>query len=208
VIRGIVSVILCGCCWSLSGCLAGAVLSKTLPQTVPAHYVPNQTQPMLVLAENYRNPDGDSVLDADQLAQFVCDDLQHHDAAKLIDPLKATELRSRDPSSFRQMPITQIGKATGAGQVLYISITGTDVQSPAGSSMMRAQAAALVRVVDVRTGLTLWPDSAADGYPVSAQTPMVKLTEGADETTVRQALQHQLAIDIARLFYKYEPDAE
>jgi hypothetical protein len=196
------------CLLSLSGCLAGALLSKTLPQTVPAHYMPNQSQPMLVLAEDYRNPNGDAVLDADQLARFVYEDLQHHDAARLIDPLKGTELRSRDPSTFRQMPIAQIGKTSGAGQVLYISVTGTDVQSPAGSGMMRAEAAALVRVVDVRTGQTLWPDSAADGYPVGAQTPMVKLTEGADETTVRQALQHQLAIEIARLFYKYEPDAD
>ena len=191
------------------GCeVVSAIAGKTMPQSQAAHYTPKNNKPLLVVAENYRDPAGASVVDADQLARFISDDLGNHKVAPIIDPAKATEQRSRDAARFRGLPITQIGESAGARQVLYISVISTSIDQPAGSEMIRGQAAALIRIIDVKTGQSLWPTDATDGYPVSTATPMVQTGAGVDETEIRQALQQQLGLQIARLFYRFDPDAE
>jgi hypothetical protein len=195
-------------CVCLPGCLAGAILGK-MPQYTPAKYVPDKDKPMLVVAENYRDPSGGAVVDADQLARLVTDDLREHKVAPIIPPERALELRSRDAERFRQMPITMMGQEVGAQRVLYVSVVNAATDTAGGGSdMMRGTATVLVRVVDVKTGATVWPPAASDGYPVSATTPTTRLGDGTDEVTVRQALQQQLAQQTARLFYKYDPMAE
>ena len=82
----------------------------------------------------------------------------------------------------------------------------SSLESPDASDFARAQATAMVRFVDVKSGETLWPPAATDGYPVSAATPMTQLGAGSDEFTIRAALQQQLAHRIAKLFYTHEAD--
>jgi hypothetical protein len=192
----------------LPGCIAGAILGK-LPQYTPAKYVPDKDKPILVWAENYRDPSGAAAVDAEQLTRLVSDDLREHKVATVIDPERAAELRSRDAEHFRQMPITMMGQSVGAQRVIYVSVinAGTD-RAGGGMDMVRGTATVLVRVVDVHSGATVWPPSASEGYPVSATTPTTRLGDGTDEAMVRQALQQQLAVDVARLFYKYDPMAE
>jgi hypothetical protein len=195
-------------CICSNGCIAGAVLGK-LPQYTAAKYVPDKDKPMLVWAENYRDPSGGAVMDADELARLVFDDLEQHKVAPMVSPERAMELRSRDREQFRQMPITLMGQDVGARRVLYISVTNTATDSNGGTrDMLRASATALVRVVDVQSGATVWPPAASDGYPVSATTPVTHLGDGIDEGSVRESLQQQLGVQIARLFYKHDPMAE
>ncbi len=195
-------------CISSTGCIAGAVLGK-LPQYTAAKYVPDKDKPMLVWAENYREPSGAAAVDADELARLVFDNLEEHKVAPMVAPERAVELRSHDGERFRQMPITLMGQEVGAQRVLYISMTNTETDSAGGTrDMMRVSATALVRVVDVKSGLTVWPPAASDGYPVSATTPVTRIGNGADEATVRESLQQQLGTEIARLFYKHDPMAE
>jgi hypothetical protein len=196
------------CIGALTGCGVVAVgVSKVIPQYVEAKYVPQRDKPMLVWAENYRNTTGGAVVDADQLGRFVFEDLEHHKVAPMIDPAHAVDLRAHHGDTFRQMPITLIGQEVGAGQVLYVSIVNADTEAAGVGDMMRGSATAMVRVVDVHSGATLWPDAASDGYPVSATTPVTHLGDGVDELAIRQDLQLQLARQISRLFYKYDPMA-
>ena len=80
-----------------------------------------------------------------------------------------------------------------------------------GGDALSGQIAASVKVVDVASGDTLWPTDIAEeaGYPVSAST---KLGTGGraggagSVADVRQHLYLQLSDEIARLFYKWQPE--
>ena len=193
----------------MTGCgrLLSVAVAKTVGYDVPAKYAPVKTDTMLVLAEDFQNP-GSSSTDCEQLSRYVCQELERKKVAPLIDPTAAMDLRSRDPSSYRNMSITQIGQTLGARQVMYIALLSNDVDSADGGEFRRAEAAARVRIVDVQTGQTRWPIEASSGYPVIARTPVVKITDENSESILRRALQQRLGGDIARLFYKYKVDEE
>src|SRR5947207_15988830 len=100
---------------TLSGCgkLLGVAVAKTVGEEIHAAYVPVKTDPMLVLAENFQNP-GNSSLECEQVARYVCQNLERNKVAPLIDPTAALDLRTRDPSAYRNLSISQIGQALGA----------------------------------------------------------------------------------------------
>jgi hypothetical protein len=76
-----------------------------------------------------------------------------------------------------------------------------------GGDLLTGQTNATVKVVDVATGNTLWPgDIAAEaGYPVNAATKL-GAKNGANVQDVRQRMYAQLSHEIARLFYKWQPE--
>src|SRR5262245_22988771 len=141
-----------------SGCArALSVLAyKTVGDTIQAKYVPPK-EPSIVLAEDFQNP-GNTSVESEQLARYVTQNLEKKSVAPLIDPNLAVDLRSRDPSAYRKMSITDIGKSLGAKQVLYIAISNDGLDSAMGTDYRRAEAAARVRWVNVDTGKTLWPE--------------------------------------------------
>ena len=196
------------CLLLLTGCqTVGALAYKVVgPPDVQPKYVPAK-QPLLIIAENYRAPAG-SVVEADQLAQFVYEQLRVHDVAPLVDPMAFPDLRSRQGAALRSMTISQIGHELGALQVLYINLTKSDVDVAQSSEMLRGEVTARVKIIDVATGDSRWPVEIADGYPISAKIPMVRETDGVTETNFRQSLQQALADRIGKLFYKWKPDDE
>jgi hypothetical protein len=196
-------------CTFISGCgkMMGVLVGKTVGEDIPATYVPEKDQPMLVLAENYQNP-GSTSIESEQLARYVCQGLERKKVAPQIDPSAAIDLRSRDPAAYRKMSITQVGQALGAKQVLYIALLSNSVDMAEATEFQRGEAAARVRVVDVDTGQTRWPIDASSGYPVTAKTPVVKVTDENSANALRRGLQERLGGDIARLFYKYKADEE
>ena len=191
------------------GCknLLGVIAAKTVGETVYPKYTPVKDQPMLVLAENYQNLAASSQ-DADQLARYVCQNLERKQVAPLIDPALAMDMRSKDPTGFRKMTITQVGETLGARQVLYISILNDAIEDATGAEFRRAEAVARVRIVDVQTGETRWPVEASEGYPVSSKTPVTKIVDENDEAELKRAVNMRLGGTIARLFYKYKTDEE
>src|SRR5205823_2837827 len=156
---------------------------------------------------DFQNP-GNSSVQCEQLARYVCLNLEHKNVAPLIDPTAALDLRTRDPSAYRNLSITQIGQTLGARQVLYIELLSDEIDMAQGTEFRRGEAAARVRIVDVATGQTRWPTDASSGYPVVARTPVVKITDETSESALRRAVQQRLGGDIARLFYKYKADEE
>ena len=195
-----------------SGCAILGVAAHKLhgPAHVPAKYVPKQ-EPMLVLVEDYKHQSS-TLAHGDALAQFVMKDLEQHRVAPLVPLEKLHALRDARREDFPKMSIAAIGRETGASQVLYVQLKRSDVARLAGGDeTLTGQASATVKLVDVASGETLWPSdvSAEAGYPVATATGLGAPRAGAGEVAdVRQRLYFQLAQQIGRLFYKWQPEYE
>ena len=185
----------------VAGCnYMGAFGAKILPPPpIPAAYVPT-TEPMVVIAENYRNPSG-SAMDGEQVARYVHDDLLTHHVAEMIDPIKVIDLKSKQPTDFRSLSISQIGKLVGAKQVLYINVVECTLVGAMGTDAVKGQCSARVKIVDVETGFARWPIDEAAGYLINVKTAYSTTLNASDEAALRLTLQQQAAGEISRLFY-------
>jgi hypothetical protein len=184
------------------GCQAlGLVASKTGSEDVPAAYKPAKV-PTLVLAENWQNPSSVS-MDAQSIEEFVVEDLRRHNAVPIADTTALEELRSAHPDEFHDRSLRQLGELAAAKQVIYINITSLNVDHPEGSDAWHGTARAMVRIVDVPTGSTLWPPQSTDGLTVDAATSYMNLdqTKQPTEISIREDLQRELADKVAELFY-------
>lgn len=190
----------------VGGCnVAGVIASKTIGERVPAVYTPVKADSLLVIAETFRTSSSVAV-DTDQLARFVTDEISRYQLAPTIDPVKVMDFRGSNPTAFRKMKISEIGKHFGAKQVLYINVIDSGIEAGGMDTMLRGQAAAKVKIVDVATADSRWPADAAEGFPVSASTPVQEARNGVTESTVRLQLQQSLATQIGRLFREYQRD--
>jgi hypothetical protein len=189
----------------LAGCQAAGVVAHIMgPPAVEPLYVPAKT-PMLVLAENYADPTSGQV-EAEQLERFVIEELSAHDVAPMADCERVYELRAAEPREYRAKSIDQLGAFAGAAQVLYINLQMSTTDIGQGSEVFHGRGSAMVRIVDVETGRTLWPEEGSDGYRVSEDSHLVRARPGVDDASVRRDVQHSLADQIGKLFYKYKPD--
>jgi hypothetical protein len=201
------------CVLMLAGCnVLGAVLYKTAgePDVEAQYTLPNV--PTLVMAENFSQYDLGAA-DAELLARRVQSRLQEKlfdvktkTAFPMVQSEKVLELRGRSATAFRKMTIPQIGKEVGAEQIIYIHFQGGGVASMAGGSTHQGKAAVLVKVVDVKTGATLWPTDMVDGRAVSFETSPHR--GGDNQSDIRNRLYDGLSQQIARLFYKHKPGEE
>lgn len=195
-------------CAGVSGCqLLGVVADKVTgdPQ-VPAQYVP-QKDFMLVLVESYQNP-ASVAISSEELDRQIANDLIEHRVAPIINPDRVSELRLRNPSTFKELDIAAIGRSFGAKQVLYVDVKSFDVDDGVGGQMIKASAEARVRVVEASTGKTLWPMESQAGYPVTLQTPYVAIKEGVTESTLREQATRALGTRIAKLFFTSTEEPE
>jgi hypothetical protein len=197
--------------FTLSGCEIFGVAAYKLhgPAKVPAQYVPPKT-PMLVLVENYQHQSSVNA-HGDLLAQLLVKELQAHKVAPLVPPEKLQALRDERPADFPTMSMAAIGRAVGASQVLYVQLHRSDVTPMSGGDSLTGQTNASVKVVDVATGDTLWPGGIAggagdSGYPVAAT--QLGTDNGGNVQDVRQRMYFRLSNQIARLFYKWQPENE
>jgi hypothetical protein len=187
----------------VGGCALPAILAaKTVgPPKVPARYIPPKT-PMLVMVENYNTGAG---IDAQQLARYIETEITANKIAPLVDTDKLYRLRDADIDAYHQMSIQDIGKAVGAGQILYVNLITAAIDHPPGSDQVKGSVAVRVRVIDVNTGDTVWPRDARDGYAMAQETPYVPETSEAADMTIRQKLCQSMATEIGRLFYAWQP---
>jgi hypothetical protein len=189
----------------LTGCeLPGVILHETIGQlAVPAQYEPKKVS-TLILVENYRSPD-EMQLDGDQLAHQIGDELKKEAKMDLVDPDKLVPLREEDPTKFHSMTIPQIGKAVGAKQIIYVDLKQSAVTADISQSVVHAEALAQVRVIDVETGVTLWPASASHGHELDAKADYDP-SDSSHAASMRTDMLTQLSSRIAKLFYKWQPD--
>ena len=192
---------LAACC---AGCnVFGAIAYKTMgPEAVPAAYVPPK-ELMLVHAEGRAN---DMQPFADQLAVMVANDLKLHHVAPLVDDTKLYALRSNKAAEFSKMIIPDVGRAVGAKQVVYIDLRECSFESNPGSDMFQGSVDARVRVVDVATGVTRWPDIGGS-QPFTAKTDYVRRDARETPLAVRNMMLEDLAGAISRKFYETKPES-
>jgi hypothetical protein len=198
------TVILVACAALCSGCAVGGAWQAIFgPNKVKAKYVPPKV-PTLVLVENYRNP-AISQIDTDLVASELCQQLTENNVVPLVDPDKLTGVRDMDEAKYHAMSQVEIGKAVGAKQVIYVELLESSVEADSTESAARGRVSAQVRVVDVDTGLTLWPLDEAQGYPLSADVPYNRADP--DRVTAMHAqMLAQLSDAVAKLFYNWQGD--
>jgi hypothetical protein len=196
----------------LGGCDALGVAAYKLhgPPKVPAKYVPRQA-PTLVLVENYQHQSS-AAAHADILAQLLATTFTDKKIAPMVPQEKLVELRDARGEAFKKMSISAIGREVGAAQVVYVQLRRSDVTplsgGAGGGDALGGQADATVKVIDVASGDTMWPtDVAAEaGYPVAAATKMGASSRGGSVNDVRRKMYVELCDQIAKLFYKWQPD--
>ena len=160
-----------------------------------------QNRATLVLVENYENPEVFTV-PAERLGRNITGELTDSKVATFIDPEKASDLKSADPTDFRKMDIPAVGRAVGARQVIYVNLVKFTTDSPLGGDRFVGKAEARVKVVDANTGQTIWPLDSSGGRDIKYET---KVTQGIDDTNltiVQDQLCQTFGEKIAKLFHE------
>lgn len=191
-----------------AGCnLLGVVASKAAGQVpVEAVHTPDPLVPLVVLVENYRSDAGGTASDADRIAQMIGARLAEQNAAPIVGLDKVRDLRDRSPREYRAMGVVQVARAVGAGQALYVDLTGVAVGTQVGSDVAKGVASANVKFIDARSGLVAYPADLAEGAPVGYETRMRRVGDGVTIDSIRSEVLAGLSDRIARMFFRYKPD--
>jgi len=169
--------------------------------TMPAKYVPKK-EPTLVLVENDRAAAA-AYADCDHVSRYIEQDLKEHDVGPLVSPNVLVDLRDRDPIAYRAMTIVEIAKATGAKQVIYVTLSDYDSDTAEGSVEIQWKAQAKVRVVDAQTGLNRWPPEFAEGQPLKAHTQMTYVDPDGKNWDAHDDLDKDIALQVGELFHPW-----
>lgn len=199
IIPSVVIAFLCGGC-NLLGYAASGIAGD--PKT-PAVFTMAK-RPTVVVAEKFDNP-AEAAMDAEPIARYISEDLAAHEVAPILDSGKVASLQAENPAKWRGMTIAAVGRSVGAEQILYVNIINVNVNFADNSDLIRGRGEIRVRLVDANTGATIWPVEAADGYPILAETRIVRRAE-RDDSIVRSDVHRALAARAARLFYVVKSD--
>jgi hypothetical protein len=190
-----------------AGCnVIGAIAYKASSDaTVPAQFPLPADKKTLVLVENFNNPAA-LRLESDAVTRHLAEELKMHSAGTVVEPTTAETLRQSRGDAYRAMPVDAIGRALGAGQVIYVDLEEFEITQALASDMLGGRAAARVRVVD-EAGRVLWPTDLSAGYAVAVKVQPQRAAPGVDEFAARRELHAKLADRIAKLFYNWKADS-
>jgi len=193
---------------TLSGCvLVGAVAAKTIPPPpVPAEFIPAPV-PLLVIAEN-KSADTMTMLDGDRINRLVTNEFEEYLIAPTINPDELVAMRDRMLSKFDEQSIQSIGRQLGAKQVLYVDVSGVGVGTASGSDIVRGQASAQVKLIDVESGRVIYPEDSIGGRQVSFQSQPARIKSGMSPASVRGEALEGLAHNIVKLFRNWQAEEE
>jgi hypothetical protein len=188
------------------GCQVPAALwYRTVgPPPIPARFAPPKDQPLLVLGENVHS--GSHALpEADDLARVVYDDLKENKVAPMVDPAALHDLRDRNAIAFSKMSISEVGRQVGARLIIYVNVNELNIENPPGSEMVKAKLKASVKVIDVATARTLWPENGA-GEPYDFESRLQRVTDQSTRSVVNRQVLRDSGQQIARWFYDFKPE--
>jgi hypothetical protein len=161
-------------------------------------------EPMVVIAENWKNPSG-TAIDNEAIEREVSENLTAQNIGPQIDPIKVMDLKSERPD-YGSLSIAQIGKLVGAKQVIYINMTNSSLIGAIGSDSLKGKATARIKVIDVATGAARWPTDSVEGYPISISLPDTATHSAQDENDMHEKLIAAAADRISKIFYKAPAD--
>ncbi len=193
-------------CAGLAGCnLIGVIADKAAgDRPVPAQFQPDALRPLLVIAENYRDP-GTSASDAERIQTLVSRQLEEHKVAPIVSTEKLIAIRDRSPVSFRKMSVIEIARAVGAAQVLYVDITGVGVGTQVGGDSLKGVASANVKLIDAESGDVVFPKDLDAGTAVGFESQLHRATVDVTADRVRAETLIGLSEHISRIFHSYRP---
>lgn len=189
------------------GCQAAGFAAAMLkpPVKVEAQYKPPTTRPIAVLVDSDRaRGSGAQALGMrDSLASYIVQELRKNEVGIIIDSSKIYDLRTSNPKAFKTMSVDEIGRRVGADQVIVVDILKVNVSESTGGQLLHGELSALVRVVDAKTGQTLWPANLSDGFPMDIDTPFTQTDDTTNMATVRDGIGLGAGDQIAKLFYTW-----
>jgi hypothetical protein len=202
----IVAALVLAFCAACGGCAVfGAAAYKLFgPEPVPPRYAPPK-ELMLVLVEE-ANPGAGTMLETEELALTLHQELKDHDVAPLVDPKEVHRLRDIGPVAFKHMSITDVARRLGAKQVLYVAVKHFELETPPTADVIRARIAADIKFVDAQTAGIRWP-ATGDSEPYETETPYVRITPENTQAAIRSSIIQQTARDIGRWFYTWKPES-
>src|SRR5439155_24630450 len=92
--------------------------------------------------------------------------------------------------------VAELGRSVGAKQVIYIDLASFQVEPAMASELTSGSAQAHVFVIDAVTGHPLWPGDFEQGHSVMVKSPYARAGQKATESTVRDHMCHDMAIQI------------
>jgi hypothetical protein len=139
----------------------------------------------------------------DNLAQEL---LKHKAAQKIVPQETLLHLRQSMPD-FEKRGCREMGKQTGADQVLWIEIQDFVADEQIQDALMAAYFAVTVKVVNVRedesgSRVRLWPTN-PDGHTVAVSMTGSEVGLAKTRDAILKELTSRLAAEIARLFYDH-----
>lgn len=207
-----------------TGCEVPAAVAYSLTgkDKVDAVYALEKEQVTLLLVE------GDRALWLDpntpgRIASGAEQHLANHDGVKaeFVPQANLITLRERvGPEDWPKLGIARIGKALGAGQVIHARVVRSELGASDGR-VFQPRAAVEVKVIETETGNRLFPvdelgeqgtyidtSTVDSGYllQVRASTQAAGQLNRDTAQQVERYLADQIALDLAQLFYSWEPD--
>ena len=166
----------------------------------PAHK-PDPLRPLLVIAENYRDPT--NVVDAERIQEIVTDRLRANEVAPIVSSERLIQMRDRSPSVFGKMSVVEIARAVGAEQVVYIDLGRVGVGTQVGGDSLKGVASANVKLIDATTGAVLYPKDIDAGVTISFESDIHQGSADMTPDRIRGETLMGLGVRIARLFHTY-----
>lgn len=197
--RGLSALVAClALVGAAAGCeILGAVGYKVFGVTVPAQYKPNPQVPLLVLVERHGTGE---LPEAEEMTRAICDELRANQVAPVIPPDRVQTLRDTEPTKFNRMGVSDIARAVGAGQVVYVNVKQCELEHMEGSDVVQLKVWAMVQVVDPAAQRRIWPEH-TEAEEFKHETPHARITADQTPSTLRREALRQTGIEIARMFF-------
>jgi hypothetical protein len=173
------------------------------PSEVKAKYILPK-RPTVVYVKDQPSPTGEKV-EGDAVAAQIESQLKAFDLAPTIDSTRITDMQTSHPAAFNDMSPSQLAKAVGAEQVIFVQITDSRVEMEGVSDMLRGRISATVNVYDAEGNL-LWPNELDGGSIISYGTPTMRLSDTVNRASVERNLINGLSVRVAALFRTYKPE--
>ncbi|MHC4696485.1 MAG: hypothetical protein ACYTFA_07075 [Planctomycetota bacterium] len=166
-------------------------------------------EPVLILVDDF----GDHV-DWPAAKRYLSDELGQqllkHSAAKKIIPQETIDrLRQSDPTLTKRS-CREVGELAGAEQVLWIEVRDFLAEEIFDDVSDAAYFSVTVKVINVlekerRSRVRLWP-TGGEGRFVVGRLPGTAVAHLKSRDAISKALAGELAVEISKLFYDYQPD--
>ena len=189
---------------TIGGCTGIAWLTNTFapPKKVGAQYELAEKGKILVLIDDLGKP-----IRYEQVKRLLTEKinrlLMENNAAEKVVSYSDIFRLSANRRDFNQMGVANVARSLGAVQAIYVYLDEFSLKDDPNISLWRGKLGVSVRVVDA-DGKTLWPADRPSGHsPELSETPEVDDTSPTYGAKVAAELADDMALKIARLFYKH-----